>query len=385
GAGGASGSVGQAGSAGASGSSGASGLGGSSGTAGGEPIAPVPGVATDITLKVYSNGWGELLDTLTLATEGSIVIDIDEQNPYSDPPSYDIYATAKGYYTELYHCNKGESIDVDLDAVPNEPNALAGVIFAQQSYFADCYFDNATVNLIDPTGGSRTLQTDSQGRYGIRNMPLGDYTISFTYQGMPFSFDLVNTAATDYADLAFKEPMQADAPNLYLYPTENTRLHVSLRFPQGGAIIDSVPDYGNGWDVLVSPEGIIDDTFGYLFYEASLPPTVTTAQGWLLDGTRFEASMQELLERIGFVGREVQDFLDYWIPILEGSRWYAVYPQDPDKLITLDISPAPDRILRSLLFIRPLNHKIDILEPAPPEPFSREGYVAAEWGVLQGI
>jgi len=385
GSGGTSGSGGIAGSGGSSGSGGVAGSGGTSGSGGGDPITPLPGVATDITLEVYSDGWGTLLDTLTLATEGSIVIDVKEPNPYSDPPAYYIYAKAKGFYTELYNCTKGQSIDVDLDAVPEEPNALAGVMFAKQSYFSDCYFANASVNLIDPSGVTRILQTDSQGRYGIRELPLGDYKIAFDYQGMPFSFDLVNGPGTDYADLGFMEPMQAAAPNLYLYPTSHTQVKVSLSFPQGGSVIESIPDYGTGWDVLVSPEGIIDNTFDYLFYEASLPPNVTTSEGWMLDGAHLDASLRELLERVGFVGREVQDFLDYWVPILEGSPYYAVYPQDPEKLVTLHISPAPEKILRALWFIRPLNHTINIVEPTPPEPFQRQGYVAAEWGVLRGI
>lgn len=386
--GGSGGTGGTGGVAGTGGSAGVAGTGGSAGVAGsggGGPITPQEGVATDITLEVYSDGWGDLLETLQLDTEGSIVIDVVEEQPYSDPPAYYIYAKAEGFYTELYNCTKGQSITVDLDAVPDEPNALAGVMFAQQSYFSDCYFGNQSVNLIDPAGETHVLQTDAQGRYGIKDMPLGAYKVAFDYQSMPFSFDLTNTASTDYKDLAFMEPMQAAAPNLYLYPTVDTQVKVTLSFPLGGAVIESDPPYGSGWDVLVTPEGIIDDTFGYLFYEASLPPAVTTSEGWMLDGANLEASLRELLERIGFVGREVQDFVDYWVPVLEGSPWYAVYPQDPEKFVTVDIAPAPDKILRSLLFIRPMNQKLNLVEPPLPEPFPRDGYVAAEWGVLRGI
>ena len=325
GSGGAAGVGGSAGTGGVAGTGGAAGDGGAAGTGGAspEPVVPVPGVATNITLDIYSDGWGTLLETRQLDTEGSVVIDVNEANPYSDPPAYYVYARADGFYTELYKCTKGQSIDVDLDAVPAEPNAMTGVMFATQTFFAPCYYSNASVDLTGPGGLSVGLTTDDQGRYGIKNVPLGDYKIGFTYQSMPFSFDLTNGPGTDYQDLSFQEPMQADAPNLYLYPTTTTAVSVKLSFPQGGAVIASNPLYGQGWNVTVQPDGLIDGAFPYLFYEASLPPAVDTSKGWILDGSQLEGQLRELLERTGFVGREVQDFLDYWVPVLGGSPWYA--------------------------------------------------------------
>ncbi len=155
-----------------------------------------------------------------------------------------------GFAVELYSCLKGQSIDVDLDAVPQEPNAMTGVMFAQQSYFADCYFSNESVNLVGPGGDSWVIETDAQGRYGIKDMPPGPYTIAFDYQSMPFVLELSNGADTDYEDLGFYEPMQAAAPNLYLYPEEETQMTVTLSFPLGGSVIESKLLYGDGWGVL---------------------------------------------------------------------------------------------------------------------------------------
>ncbi|HRZ80108.1 MAG TPA: hypothetical protein P5044_08880, partial [bacterium] len=56
--------------------------------------------ATDISLEVYSNGWGTLLDTLTMETEGSIKLEVSEEDPYNgDTPSYFFYETADGFFT----------------------------------------------------------------------------------------------------------------------------------------------------------------------------------------------------------------------------------------------------------------------------------------------
>lgn len=350
-----------------------------------EPVEPQEGVATNITLSVYSDGWGDLLDTINLATEGPAVIDVHEDEPYYDPPAYYIYATADGFYTELYYCTKGDTIDVDLDAVPERPDTLAGVIFARQSFFADCYFADQAIQVTGPNGDTATITTDAQGRYGLGNVPLGTYTLSFSHQDELFSFEIVNTAGTDYEDLAFFEPMQAAAPNLYLYPETEIDVRVQLGFPAGGHVIESDPPYRDGWDVRVRPDGIIDGAYGYLFYEANLPQEINTDAGWLLNGGDLEAELRSLLARIGFVGREIDDFVEYWVPVLEGSPWYGVYPQDPESLVTLEISPAPVRVLRTLLLIRPFSYPMSIPAPPDPGPFVRDGFVAVEWGVLRGI
>ncbi len=177
--------------------------------AGGGNINPQPGVAQNIELSIYSDGWGTLLQTQTIPTEAAVTIDVPEANPYTDPPLYYIYAKADGYYTELYSCTKGGSIDVDLDAVPEGSDAIAGVIFAVQGYFADSYFANETIQLTGPNVNT-TVTTDSQGRFGLENLPAGNYSLDFTYQGEPISLDASNsTTGVDYQDLSFAEPMQA--------------------------------------------------------------------------------------------------------------------------------------------------------------------------------
>ncbi len=173
------------------------------------PVVPAEGVAQDITLSVYSNGWGDHLGTIEVDTEGPVVIDVEDPDPYGSSPQFYIYATADGFYTELYGCSFGETINVDLDAVPERPNAIAGVVFAKQSYFADVYFANETLQLVGP-GVNQSVTTDSQGRYGYEGLPGGSYQLEFEYQGESIILETINaTETTDYTDLGFMEPMQA--------------------------------------------------------------------------------------------------------------------------------------------------------------------------------
>ena len=68
---------------------------------GSTPVEPVEDVAVDITLTVYSDGCGTLLETIHLDSEGPVTINVPEADPYSDPPAYYIYAHADGFYTNV--------------------------------------------------------------------------------------------------------------------------------------------------------------------------------------------------------------------------------------------------------------------------------------------
>jgi len=343
---------------------------------------PVNRVATDIQLFVYSDGWGIILDTIDVAEEGSVTIDIEEENPYYDPPQYYIYAEADGFYTELYYCNKGETIDVDLDAVPDVENSITGVVFGQQTYFADCYFAEQSVALSVPGGESFTSNTDAQGRFGFSALDESTYILHLQESGIPHTFELSNSSGTDYYDLTFMESAQERAPNLYLYPESTTTVSVELDIAGEGYISESQPPYGNGWNVTVTPEGIIDDNYNYLFYEVTISVQLNHYTGWLLNGDDLETELENVLNKYGFTEREIDDFMEYWLPRLGSAPWFALYPQKADSLVTLDISPLPDNILRAVFLIRPLPKPVSIPPPPEPSEFTRTGFTAVEWGMI---
>jgi hypothetical protein len=273
---------------------------------------------------------------------------------------------------------------VDLDAVPDLPNALAGVIFEGDELAAHHYYAHQDVVVEGPDGQQATLTTDGQGRFGLANVAPGTYWLHLMCEGHPPSFELSNGAGTDYADLLYYPNIYARAPNLYLYPETTREVSVRLGFPLGGAVVLSEPPYQDGWQVRVEPDGTIDDRWGYLFYEARVPRQVQTARGWVLDGHDPEAGLRGLLIRLGFCGREVDDFVEYWAPALAGRPWWAAYPMEPEALVTLHIAPAPRRVHRVWLYLEPLDGPLSLSAPDLPAPPTREGFFAAEWGVVLG-
>ncbi len=339
----------------------------------------------DVLLTVY-NYSGDVVETRTVAGMGPVTIapPVDEPNP--PPEGYVVMATAADYYTELFSCVFGEVIQVQLDAVPLLTQALTGVVI-RTSYFAPPHY-HAEAPLIahDPGGATTNITTDAEGRYRITNATEGTWRLEVQCDiweiPLPDSFDLPNGADTDYQDLFVTIDMSADAPNLYLYPEQTTDVSVNLGFPVGGEVVLSDPPYEDGWDVTVEPNGTIDGEFPYLFYEARLPYLVQRERGWLLAVDELETGLADLLADYGFVGREITDYLEFWLPLMTDSPWYAIYPMAADELVTLHISPAPDRLRRLWLFMEPLQAPVTMEPPTLPGPLVRDGFTAVEWGAF---
>lgn len=176
-------------------------------------------------------------------------------------------------------------------------------------------------------------------------------------------------------------------PNIYLYPTENKILSVTLNFPSGGKIITSIPDYGKGWLVSVDTDGIINNKHEYLFYESEQPDVWQTNEGWIINVLDLEQFFTDNLSKYGFIGREIKDFTDYWIPRLKGHEYYEIYPQEKkiiDTVITLKITDTPDAVLRLFYLIRGTDSVTNtkITAPADNIPFIRTGFCVTEWGVV---
>ena len=350
-----------------------------SGSVSGVP-EPVPGDATRILLTVYPVGTGEAPQEITIRSEGDVYIDMGDSVIAT---SYYIYAeTDNRYYTKLYYCDKGGTITVDLDSVAGPLRTMAGTIFAKQSFWSDCCYANKTMTLHGPYNLTKTITTDDQGRYGIGSLPLGDYTLKFTMQGEPIVLNLNNSLAMDYKDLSFFEPMQIDAPNIYLYPETESDISVTLDFPNGGHVKLSDPPYNDGWNVNVTPEGIIDGEYDYLFYKAILPAQPNVNEGWLLTTANLESEFRVLLAEQGFVGREIDDFVEYWVPLFDDAPYYGVYPQDVEPFVGLNITPDPENTLRMFLLVLPFEQPVTIPIPRENNYLIRDGFTVVEWGVF---
>lgn len=77
-------------------------------------------------------------------------------------------------------------------------------------------------------------------------------------------------------------------PNIYIYPIEAIDLNVQISFPNGGKILESIPDYNGAWEIHVLPSRLINNEYEYLFYEARIPELLQRDFGCVINGHYLE-------------------------------------------------------------------------------------------------
>jgi hypothetical protein len=187
-------------------------------------------------------------------------------------------------------------------------------------------------------------------------------------------------AACSEVTLVLRNPPAVDAPNVYLYPEEPTLVSVRLR-GRAKDISASDPPYGDGWEVMAHPDGLLETPWGerdYLFYELGRYDRFQRDEGWCVDGGLAVDDMAAVLEAMGFLPGEVDDFVEFWDLAWTVRRPVTVYPQLWD-LPQLRISPAPDHLAR-VWFAVEAGCQPGLDEPVFPVT-ERVGYHAAEWGL----
>ena len=214
----------------------------------------------------------------------------------------------------------------------------------------------------------------------------GDFYVMTITGVTPMRMGEVDIPKDDYCvSFVLEEGMIAYKPNIYLYPKKKTKLDVSLDFPQGGEVIKSIPAFPDKWqNIKVKPSGLIDNEYEYLFYEAALPDRWQYNEGWSVMINDLETFFRQNLSEYGFVENEINDFINYWIPRLDDSPYYNIYPQYTDKvdeLVTLNISKEPQSLLRMFYVIKASDKKFYLPVPDIPD-FDREGFTVTEWGVI---
>ena len=178
----------------------------------------------------------------------------------------------------------------------------------------------------------------------------------------------------------------AHKPIIYLYPEQETEVSVQLGNPD--KITCSYPKYEIGWKVKAKPNGDLTDlTTGKnlysLYYEnENSKKFQVEEEGFIVKKEETAQFLEEKLEILGLTEREAEEFIIYWLPKLEQSRYnyirFATFDEINDNM-PLEISPKPDTLIRVLMEYKGLNKPIKVKEQTLMTP-ERKGFVAVEWG-----
>ena len=187
--------------------------------------------------------------------------------------------------------------------------------------------------------------------------------------------------------MIFIVPRIRKKPVLYLYPQE--KMNVSVTFDKEYLLQTTYPKFNGSWDVEVFPDGSIYDKDGKYYYalywDEKNTNNVKFNEGFYVEDDEAIEFLEEKLSIIGLNDRERNEFIMYWLPILEKNKKSLVYfelTEEKQKYNELKIEPKPDSLLRLTIHIKKVYRKKDIKEQYLPT-FNRKGFIAVEWGGVE--
>ncbi|MBR2044442.1 MAG: hypothetical protein IJ946_08935 [Clostridia bacterium] len=181
-------------------------------------------------------------------------------------------------------------------------------------------------------------------------------------------------------------PLQRETirkPVIYLYPETKTQVSVELNLD--GKLTCTYPKYDGGWQVTASPDGTLKDKYGkiynYLYWEGESDTEYDFSKGFCIKGEDTAEFLEAALSKLGLNRKEANEFIVYWLPIMEQNK-YNVIAFQGDKYTDsarLNISPAPDTVIRVFMTFKASNEFVEIEKQTLTAP-SREGFTVVEWG-----
>ena len=175
-------------------------------------------------------------------------------------------------------------------------------------------------------------------------------------------------------------------PILYLYPKkDNTKITVTFDKPELLKI--SYPVYKNKWVVTANKNGTLTDkkgnTFYGLYWEETKHTDVDFSKGYYVTKENAINFLEEKLKYIGLNERERNEFIIYWLPILEQNGKSVVHfelTEERQKTNKINITPKPDSLLRVSMHVKKVKKDPGNLEMQHMKHFNRTGFAAVEWG-----
>lgn len=181
-------------------------------------------------------------------------------------------------------------------------------------------------------------------------------------------------------------PVECGKPVIYLYPESTMDMSVWVN-PRGGFSYTE-PDYGDGWNVSVYPDGRIMNRedgleYPYLFWEGRGGLYSPVETYWVVEQPRVESFLRETLAKMNFNQNEIADFVEFWLPRMQEAAYYKIGFHGTNvmnELAPLSLSVKPDHVFRILMDYEELASWQPSNPPVRLPRANRDGFEVMEWG-----
>lgn len=174
-------------------------------------------------------------------------------------------------------------------------------------------------------------------------------------------------------------------PVIYLYPEKSTYVDVTV----SGNIVESIPEYNNGWfGVLAMPGGILyykNNYYRELYYESSQQELKAPDSGIFIESKNLVEQLRTQTTRLGLDLMESNEFIEYWTPrLLALNKRYIFFSildkEEKERTDHVEIVPTPNVFIQFIAYFKGVDEKFETKLFNPSTPPKRAGFTAVEWG-----
>ncbi len=204
-----------------------------------------------------------------------------------------------------------------------------------------------------------------------------------------FKYVKISSITGELKDLLIDyHPILIAKPAIYLYPTIEQEITIKHDFK--GQILNTYPEYIDMWKIIAKPNGEIQNIadkriYNYLFWDGTYNFSnehYNFKTGFEVRKSELINFLQEKLATIGLNNTEINDFIVYWLPLLNKSEYNFIHfriNDNIDNISFLNIEPKPDTEIRVFMEFKGIEKKGNITEQKL-ETIERKGFTLIEWG-----
>ena len=189
-------------------------------------------------------------------------------------------------------------------------------------------------------------------------------------------------------NLKLEHQIMVEKPVIYLYPTEKTAIDIKLNLK--GKLLTTFPKYDKNWEVIAEPNGQIFDKktnryYSSLFWDGTVDfpeDHYKYDDGFIVSRENLTNFFIEKLEYIGLNNQETNEFIQYWLPVLEQNNYNFIHflvNDECNEIATLKVNPKPETTIRIYMEFYGLENFTRINEQQLPKT-ERKGFTLVEWG-----
>lgn len=334
-------------------------------------VEPVEGEPERYSSDQFTIGLAELEE---IGAEVGSVVDVYYTGGVMESYPAQVHAVKWNISGNLRHQVYGEPWLDRENAQPYGGDGVTHVVIT--AIYADCFFARDVV----PMPYEFKFNGQLPEEWCVGDQVACSYKNAvYDAESLRIEADLMTVEPSDFQ----REPNANDKPVIYLYPETETVVNVELALD--GRLTCTYPAYQNGWRVTAAPDGTLTDgrglTYNYLYWEGKTNARWDFSKGFCVRGEETAAFLEDALSKLGLNRREANEFIVYWLPLMEPNAWNVISFQTASytEAARLNIDPAPDTLIRVFMAWQGVEDYVE-MKPQQLTAPDRAGFTVVEWG-----